>query len=225
MKTKKILILIPIYNEAGVIVSLLKEIKGLGYKNILIVDDGSTDITDILLKKQRVMYIRHIINRGKGAAMRTGMEANKKLDYDIIVTLDGDGQHAPKDISKLVKAITKGSDIALGCRPYKLSNMPLIRIIFNQFANKIIYLFYGISVHDSQSGFRAYSKKALDLISTQSDGYEFDTEILREIKKHRLSYKEVAISAQYTKYSLNKLKKQNVFNGAKMLFRMIISLS
>lgn len=225
MKQKKILIIIPIYNEGEVILSVVNDIKKNGYTNILIVDDGSTDGVFSFLKKQHVMSVRHIINRGKGAAMKTGLEASKLLSADVIVTMDGDGQHFAKDISKLLKKINENYDVVLGHRLYKKGQMPVIRIVFNKLANIITWLLYGVLVEDSQSGFRAYSKKAISLINTQSDGYEFDSEIIREIKKNNLNYAQVAISTKYTKHSQTKFKKQNMLNGIKMLYRMFTSLS
>lgn len=221
---KKILILIPIYNEADIILSVIKDIRRNGYKNIIIVDDGSTDKTFTLLKKQKIVYLRHAINRGKGAAVKTGMISAKLLDADILITIDGDGQHFAKDIPKLVKKINEGYAVVLGNRSYLKGQMPIIRIASNKFANIVTGLLYGAFVKDSQSGFRAYSKKALTLINTRSDGYEFDSEIIREIKINNLSYTQVTIHTHYTKHSLTKLKKQNMFNGIKMLFRMIMSV-
>jgi len=225
MKQKKIVIIIPVFNEQNAILSVIKDVKSHGYKNILIIDDGSSDDTSTLLKSKRVSYLRHIINRGKGAAMKTGFEASKLLLADIIVTMDGDGQHFAKDISKLIKKIELGNDVALGHRSYKKGQMPLIRIIFNKFANLATWVVYGILVEDSQSGFRAYSKNALRQIDTQSDGYEFDSEIIREIKRHKLVFAQVSITTSYTRYSTTKLKKQNILNSAKMLYRMFASLS
>jgi hypothetical protein len=82
---------------------------------------------------------------------------------------------------------------------------------------------YGLWVSDSQSGFRAYSKRALSLIDTKHDRYEFDSEVIREIARNKLKYTEVPIHVRYTQYSMSKLHKQNFVNGLKTLFRLVIS--
>ena len=84
-------------------------------------------------------------------------------------------------------------------------------------------MIYGLWVTDSQSGFRAYSKKAIKLINTQTDRYEYDSEVIREIKRHDLKYIEVPIEVRYTDYSMNKVNKQGIKNGIKTLIKMLIS--
>jgi glycosyltransferase involved in cell wall biosynthesis len=168
------------------------------------------------------LVINHQINRGKGAATKTGLEASKLLTADIVVTLDGDGQHRPSDINKLISPIINGHcDVALGTRLKKKNQMPTHKIMSNYVANFVTWVFFGLWVSDSQSGFRAYSSLALTNISTSADAYDYESEVIREIRKHRLVYKEVPIGVHYTDYSMSKPNKQNTFNGIKTLYKII----
>lgn len=223
---KKIYIVIPAYNEEVVIGGVLKEIKKSGYGNIVVVDDGSTDNTLKEAKKiEGATALRHKINRGKGAATKTGIEAAKLLGADIIVTMDGDGQHDPGDISRLIEPIIQGKkDVVLGTRLKNPDGMPHYKRIQNHVANILTWYLFGLWVTDSQSGFRAYSRKAADLINTKYDRYEYDSEVIREIYTYKLKFKEISIKARYTEYSLSKKNKQDLANGAKTFYKMIWKL-
>lgn len=215
-------IIIPAYNEGKVIGQVLTDIKKQGFKNIIVVDDGSSDSTYQDAKKSGAVVLRHFINRGKGAAVKTGLEAAKVLKAEYIITMDGDGQHESKDLNLIFNELKSGYDVVLGSRFLKQNKMPLPNRVFNYVANILTYFFYGIQVTDSQSGFRGYNSKALNLIETQSEEYEFDTEVLREISKHDLKFKEVPIKVYYTEYSRSKIRKQGFINGIKTLYNIII---
>lgn len=218
-----IYILIPVFNEGEVLEDIIIEIKKEGYKNIIVVDDGSADNTYEVAKRQEIIVLRHSINRGKGAAIKTGFEAAKLLKTEIIITVDGDGQHDPKDIKKIVKKIEEGYDVVLGVRRMKLDSMPLIKIAYNYIANLSTWIIYGFWTCDSQSGLRGYSKKAISVISTKNDRYEYESEVLREIAWHKLKSIEVPINVFYTKYSRSKKQKQSLYNGIGTVLKMIIT--
>ena len=223
MSNKKNYIIIPAYNEGAVIKDVIDEIKSFGYNDIIVVDDGSADNTYSNAKNANVIALQLVINRGKGAAVKTGIEAAKLLKADTVITMDGDGQHNPNDIRKMLNLINKGYDVVLGTRLKNPKGMPWHKILFNYIGNFFTWIIYGLWVTDSQSGFRAYSKKAIQLIDTQTDRYEYDSEVIREIKRHKLKYKEIPIDVRYTEYSMNKLNKQGLVNGIKTLVKMIIS--
>ncbi len=224
MTSKKVFIVIPCYNEEKVIGEVIKDIKKEGWKNIVVVDDGSVDKTSDKAKKEKVFVLKHILNRGKGAAVKTGLEFAKLQNADIVVTIDGDGQNNSKEIKKLVKKVEEGFDVVMGTRFEKKKNkMPLFNRIANKFANIFIFFFYLLMVTDSQSGFRAYSKRALELLNLKMDRYEFDSEVIREIARKKLSYTEVPIDVFYTEYSKSKKQKQNLINGLKTMARIILS--
>jgi len=220
---KKIFIVVPVYNEGAVLRDVVRGIKNAGFENIIIIDDGSDDKTPEI-QKENVFYIRHVLNRGKGAATKTGFEAAKILGADVVVTIDGDGQHYVEDIPKLTKPILEDKfDVVLGMRDFRSKEVPLLKKAYNFVGNFFTWLFYGLWVSDSQSGFRAYSRRALGVIDTKTDRYEYDSEVIREIKKHGLKFKEVPIKVRYTAYSKSKKSKQGFLNGIKTLIKMIIS--
>ncbi len=223
-KDSKIYIIIPAFNEESVIGDVLEEIRNAGYNNIIVVDDGSHDETCRKANSvENVVSLKHFINRGKGAAIKTGIEAAKLLGADIVVTLDGDGQHNPEDIAKMIKLIEDGNDVVLGTRLKNPKGMPKYKILANYIGNFFTWTIYGLWVTDSQSGFRAYSKHAISLIDTRTDRYEYDSEIIREIHRNNLKYIETPIEVRYTEYSMNKQNKMNLKNGIKTLLKMIIS--
>lgn len=226
MNSTKIFIVIPAYNEEVVIQDVIKEVQGAGYKNIVVIDDGSTDNTQI---KARELIgrnaLRHKINRGKGCAIKTGIEAVKLLGADIIVTMDGDGQHDPTDIEKLIISIEKEKmDVVLGTRLLNSKGMPFWKIIANHFGNFYTWLLFGLWVTDSQSGFRAYSRHAAEVINTKGDRYEYDSEVIHEIYMYKLKFKEIPIVVRYTKYSMGKIHKVGLINGFKILYKMVWNL-
>lgn len=215
-------IVIPAYNESEVIEDVIDEIRRSGYSHIIVVDDGSKDDTQKRAQRAGVIALRQRLNRGKGAATKTGIEAAKLLGADIIVTLDGDGQHDPHDIPALIRPILQNRfDVVLGSRLINPKGMPKYKIIHNKISNLLVWYFYGLYVTDSQSGFRAYSRHAAEVINTSTDRYEYDSEVIREIYRYKLRYTEVPIAVRYTDYSTGKLHKQNLWNGIKTLYRMI----
>ncbi|WP_163339180.1 glycosyltransferase family 2 protein [Desulfopila sp. IMCC35008] len=219
---KNIFIVIPVFNEASVVAAVIKGLREKGYKNIIVIDDGSSDTTFAQARSNGVIALRHKINRGKGAAVKTGVAAACLLGADVVVTMDGDGQHCPDDIESLVQPICcDGIDVVLGTRLLKVEGMPLFKILANQFGNFVTWLFYGIKVSDSQSGFRAYSRFAASKIDTRADKYEYDSKVIREINHNRLSFVEVPIKVVYTDYSQGKPQKQGFVNGIKTLVRMV----
>ncbi|MFN4212976.1 MAG: glycosyltransferase family 2 protein, partial [Microgenomates group bacterium] len=109
-------LLLPAYNEGEVIGQVIAAVKKEGFEKIIVVDDGSTDDTCQKAKNAGAIVLRHIINRGKGAAVKSGIEYAKLKKASIVVTIDSDGQHNPKDIKKLVEKIREGYDVVLGSR-------------------------------------------------------------------------------------------------------------
>lgn len=217
-----VFVVIPAYNESKVIKNMVQRVFEAVYKNVIVVDDGSTDQT---LKKAReagALAFRHRINRGKGAATKTGIELAKKAGADVIVTLDGDGQHEPKDIPTLIEPILNDRcDVVLGSRFVEAQDIPILKRFYNRAANLLTTLLYGIRVSDSQSGFRAYSRYAADLINTKGDKYEFESEVIHEITRHSLRYEERPITVYYTEYSQSKPMRQTFIRGVQTVYKML----
>ena len=208
----KLAIVIPAYNEGGaiedVLTSLPKKIAGIDKIISIVIDDGSSDNTYSLAKKNATYAIKHVVNMGVGAATTTGFEAAKKLKTDIVVTIDADGQHNPEDIARLTKPIIEGkADVVIGTRMLNSKGMPALKVFGNWCMNLLTFLVYHKWSTDSQSGMRAYSKKALSKISLHSIGFEVCSEIIGEAKRTKLKLAEVPIKVIYSEYS--KVKGQN----------------
>jgi|AntAceMinimDraft_10_1070366.scaffolds.fasta_scaffold22630_4 glycosyltransferase involved in cell wall biosynthesis len=220
---KKIFLVIPVFNEVRIIKEVIAEIKKAGYYHLVIVDDGSKDGTYQAIEGiPCVTALRHKFNCGKGASVKTGIEAALMLGADIIVTLDGDGQHDPLDIKKLICPIERDNfDVVLGSRLINPKGMPKSRLLFNKFGNFYTWVMYGLKVNDSQSGFRAYSRPIASRINPQANRYDFDSEIIKEISFRELRFKEVPIKVRYTKYSMGKQQKQGLKNGVKTALRIL----
>jgi len=223
----KLLIVIPAYNEAIAIGAVLKKIpkKINGIKSIetVVVNDGSNDNTAEVSRKGKATVIDHLLNMGVGAATITGIEYAKRNGADIVVTMDADGQHNPADIEKLVKPIIGDkSDIVIGSRTKcigKSCDMPWVKKAGNQLMNGMTFIFYRKWISDTQSGYKAISKKALTVIRLSLSGYEICSEIIGEASKRKLRIKEVPVQAIYTEYS--KRKGQSILNAINIFIRLV----
>lgn len=215
------IVVIPAYNEGRVIQSVVKSVRELGYQ-VIAVDDGSKDNTLAEAEAGGAICVKHRLNRGKGAATKTGIEGAKLLKPRVIVTMDGDGQHSPNDIQTLIDPLLSNRcDVVLGTRPLIAGIMPRHRVIANHLGNFVTWAVHGLWVADSQSGFRAFSLTAAEVINTTSDRYEYESEVIREIRRHRLRYLEVPISVRYTQYDMTKQNRQNTLNGIKTVYKML----
>jgi glycosyltransferase involved in cell wall biosynthesis len=219
---EKIVVVIPAYNEAKAVGQVLsaipQEIDGMDV-TALVVDDGSKDGTADVARRHGAHVVRHVINLGVGAGTRTGLMAAKALDANIIVTIDADGQHDPGEIRNLVRClIDNGFDVVIGSRLLQPVGMPLSRLAANLLLNALTFVAYGKVVSDSQSGFKAFSRTALDKMELKSAGYEICSEIIGEIVRNDLSYKSLPIKAVYTNYS--KAKGQHFLNGVNLILQL-----
>lgn len=226
-KYVKALIIIPAFNESAVIYKVLKslpkKIDGISHIDIVLIDDGSTDKTVLESQRAQVKVVSHIINRGLGAAIKTGLEIAKRKKADIAITFDGDGQHNPEDIQKMaVLIISKKADLVIGSRFKEKQSVPFDRQVINWLANIATFALYGARSTDSQSGLRAFSKKAINLIDFNADRMEFSSEILLEAKRNDLKVVEVPVDAIYTAYSREKGQKN--INAIFVFIRLLIRL-
>jgi glycosyltransferase involved in cell wall biosynthesis len=220
----KLAIVIPAYNEekaiGQVLLSLPKKIPGVKEIVSIVIDDGSFDFTYEKSLEQASYSLKHVVNLGQGAAFQTGFHYAKKINSDIVVTIDGDGQHNPKNIENLVKMILETkADIVSGSRMMNTKGMPSLRIIGNFFMNVVTFLFYGIWVSDSQTGMRAFSKKAIRKMNLYSLGHEVCSEIVGEAKRQKLKFIEMPIDTIYTEYS--KSKGQSMLNAMNIFTKLL----
>jgi glycosyltransferase involved in cell wall biosynthesis len=174
----KPLILIPAFNSGEFLAKLLPDVKN-HVSDILVVDDGSTDATSTIAEESNVGAIRHAANLGKGAALKTGFKYALDNDYDIVITLDSDGQHKPQYIPAFLRAYANGgSDLIIGSRIHDKADMPLPRRFSNWTTSHLLSLLIQIKIEDLQSGFRLYSRKLLRSMTLESDHFELETEIV-----------------------------------------------
>ncbi|SHO42818.1 Glycosyltransferase, group 2 family protein [Nitrosotalea sinensis] len=188
---------IPAFNEEKVIGNLIK--KMLSYVDeVVVCDDGSSDQTSKEAEKAGAVVIKHQHNEGKGAALKSLFQYARKNDADIAITIDGDGQFLPEETPKLIKPIQdKNSDIVIGYRFDDESDMPSYRKVGNKMLDKITNLASELPFRDTQSGFRAYSKKALNSINFLTDGFGADSEILIDASKKGLKISEEKVTVIY----------------------------
>jgi len=191
--------------------------------DVVVVNDGSGDNTQFEAERAGFSTVNHAINRGLGAAIKTGIEYAKEKKADIMVTFDGDGQHDPSDIEKIIWPVfQKKADLVIGSRFKKSKNVPLDRFFLNWFANFITLLLYGVVTTDSQSGLRTFSKKALNVVDFKGERMDFSSEILLEAKRNNLKIAEVPIKAIYTEYSRKKGQKN--LNAIPTFSRFLVRL-
>ena len=221
MTNKDVFVVIAAYNEEKKISGVIKGLKSNGYKSIVIVDDGSKDKTFKIISKQNIYALKHFINRGQGASLKTGIDFAIKKGAKYIVTFDADGQHNPKEIERLLKPVASDRfDVALGSRFLrKESNTPWIRRVVLKMGAFFIWVMYGIKLTDSHNGFRVFSRNAAMKIQITSDRMEHASQIVEEIHKKKLKYKEVPVTITYSDYS--KAKGQSGWNSIRIAFRML----
>ncbi len=215
MSQNNVWVVIPAYNEAKNIASVLKKAKKLPY-NLLVIDDGSKDNTLDLVKKQNVRVISHIVNLGKGAALKTGCDYAFVHGATDIVVLDGDGQHDPAQVPDFLKQL-ENNDIVLGARKFD-KEMPPIQKLGNVFLNKVTEVLYRISISDTQSGFRAFTAQAYRKIRWSATDYAMETEMVAKAGRERLKYKEIPIPTIYK----DRYKGTTVIDGIKIFAQMVM---
>jgi glycosyltransferase involved in cell wall biosynthesis len=220
----KVWIVIAAYNEEKSISRVIHNLKSQGYRNVIVIDDGSTDKTPDEAKSAGAKVIVHDANQGQGAALRTGINYALKMGADYIVTFDADGQHKVSDIPALLVPLKTGKyDISLGSRFLKGSQtkVPLTRKMFLKGGALLMFLFYNVKVTDSHNGFRALTRKAAQKIKITCNRMEHASEIIDEIGHHKLRYKEVPVTIKYTEYS--KTKGQSSWNAFRIFYKMLIN--
>jgi len=221
-KLEKIIAAMPCFNEERCIGSVV--LKAKKYVNsVIVIDDGSTDATAEVAAAAGAEVYQHGQNRGYGAAIRSALEKGRQLGADILVILDGDGQHDPKDIPSLVKPIVSGeADVVIGSRFLgEGQRPPLYRRMGQRVLTAVTNLGSGQKVSDSQSGFRAYSPKALSALNLTEEGMSVSSEIQFAIRKSGLKIQEVPINVSY----VDKARRNPVGHGMGVLSRVLVLFS
>lgn len=170
-------IVVPAYQAATTIGTVVSGVIQFGTTGIIVVDDGSTDATADAARTAGASVLSHQANRGKGAALRTGIAHALVQGAQTIATLDADGQHDVKVLPRLIEALST-ADIVIGSRSREGSAMPAHRRFTNRASAAAVSHIVGVPIPDAQSGFRVFRRAVAELVKPNGDGYEFETEFL-----------------------------------------------
>jgi len=207
-------VIIPAKNEQKRISPVIRKVKKY-VGNIIVVDDGSTDETSAVAKKEGTIVLRHIVNLGKGAALKTGSDYAVKEGAKKLVFIDSDGQHQPEEIPNFLKKLDN-ADIVFGSRSLD-ARMPAVFRFGNWFINQVSNILFGINLSDTQSGYRAMTAQAYKKIRWMSTSYSVESEMIANAGKKKLKYAEIPIKTIYAE----KYKGTTVFDGVKIVLNMI----
>lgn len=211
-------VVVPAYNEEKQIGRVISGLFEHGMQNIVVVDDGSSDNTSGAAKSAGAVVLTHEVNRGQGAALQTGNEYALASGASLVVHFDADGQFNPADIKTAVEALRKQNiDVLLGSRfldgrsqiPWtkKYIVLPIARLI-NRF-------FTGLKLTDVHNGFRILTRRALEKINISQDRMAHNSEIIKQIKSHNLSFAEHPVQVSYFEYG------QGVGGGFKIILEIL----
>lgn len=215
-----VIAVIPAYNEGSRIAAVVKHVQSY-VDDVVVVDDGSADKTAQLAASAGARVVRHIENGGAGAATMTGIEAARRMGAKIVITIDADEQHDPKDIPALLQPIhEERADIVFANRFGQRNNIPTIRRVFNGIGNVVTLVATGKWVSDSQCGFKVFGPRALKEVNLRMSGFEFCTEIVRESVQHKWRIAQVPVKVLYSEYTLQ--KGQSFANGVRTAFKILL---
>ncbi len=218
--------IVPVYNEAlGVVRATLGALRALGH-DILLVDDGSSDPLPDLISDLATTVVRHAVNLGQGAALQTGMEYARRRGYGYVVHFDADGQHPAQAVGALLEELTRGeADIVFGSRFLVAENrasIPVVRrgvLILGRLFNG---LSTGVWMTDAHIGLRAMNRRAVQRISLRENRMAYATELLWQLRRHGLRWKEVPVAVVYTPYS--RRKGQSSWNALRIATDVLLRL-
>jgi glycosyltransferase involved in cell wall biosynthesis len=191
---------------------------------IVVVDDGSSEeLRTQFAGHSQIFYIRHKVNLGQGAALQTGIDFALKQGASWFITFDADGQHSAKDIPALLAPLfMEQADIVLASRflTNGSHNAPVIKRLILKAGCWINYMFTGLYLSDAHNGLRAMNRVAAHSIRITENRMAHATEIVAQIKKQHLRYREVGATVLYTPYSKN--KGQSSLNSLKIFFDLVL---
>ncbi|MCX6782086.1 MAG: glycosyltransferase family 2 protein [Candidatus Magasanikbacteria bacterium] len=215
-----IVVVVPAYNEEKKIGRVVRGLFEHGYEKVVVVDDGSSDETGKLAAEAGALVVCHALNRGQGAALRTGNQFALRIGAEIIVHFDADGQFNPSDIAGAVRLMREKSlDAVLGSRFLdERSRIPwLKKYLILPFARIVNRLITGIWLTDAHNGFRVLSRAAAEKLVIHQDGMAHNSEIVSKIGKNKMKFQEIPVEVVYHEYG------QGIRGGLKVLTDIFIS--
>ena len=214
MKINNLWAIIPAHNEEKNIIQIANKTKKYA-DSVVVVDDGSMDTTARLAEKSGAIVLHHVINLGKGAALKTGCDYAFSKGAKYIVALDADAQHNPDDIPRFAEKLEK-YDIVFSYRKYS-RQMPIILRFGNWFISEAASMLYNVDLNDTQSGFRAFSKATYKKIRWNAADYSMESEMISRAGKQKLKYVQIPIETIYS----DKYKGTTVIDGMKIVLNMM----
>lgn len=198
-------VVIAAFNEVASIEPVAREVRAI-FPNVVVVDDGSTDGTFDAARRAAKYVLRHVINRGQGAALQTGIEFALRHGARFILTFDADGQHRVEDIPAMLEPIWRGEcEITLGSRFLgQTVNIPSTRRAILRLAVLFTKIVNRVKLTDAHNGLRAFSRRAAKTIHITMDRMAHASELIDQIRLSGLPFREVPVEIRYTVYSLAK---------------------
>lgn len=216
---KRFCVIIPAYQEAARIGPVVRAFRRY-CSNVIVVDDGSIDVTAEEARAAGAIVIRHEQNRGKGAAVRTGVEYARQHGFEFVITADGDGQHDAEDVPRFVELfLSTGAPVIVGNRMENPSGMPLIRRLTNRYMSWLLSRKMGRRVPDTQCGYRLYRTDVIASLPAESGRFAAESEVLMALADRGIPIAAVPIRVIYRdeKSKINPLK--DTIRFFKMLHR------
>lgn len=207
------------FNEGPMIVEVVRRVSALA--NVVVVDDGSSDDTGARALDAGAHVVTHLVNRGQGAALQTGLEYGLSQGAEFLITFDADGQHDSDEAMAMIEVCRSRSiDIVLGSRFLgRTVNMPLSRRLTLKAAVLFTRLSMGLNLTDAHNGLRVFTRHSAEEIRITQDRMAHASEILSEIGRKRISFVEYPVTITYSDYSL--AKGQKISNSIRILEDMI----
>jgi glycosyltransferase involved in cell wall biosynthesis len=222
MERPSLAIVIPARNEAprlpAVLDMLPSSIPGVGRIQVIVVDDGSSDGTGVGARSKGAIVVRHPVNLGKGAALRTGCEAALRLGAEVIVAMDADGQHQAADLPRILEPLVAGEiDIVLTYREPSARTMPAVLKFGNAALSGLVRILFGVAIRDSQCGLRAFAARAYPRLRWEARDYSVESEMLVRMARNHLRFVEVPIATVYA----DRYKGTQPIDGVRILGQLL----
>lgn len=174
----KVAVVIPAYNAAPTVGELLSQVsKYVSNEDIFVIDDGSTDETELVARDLGVWLLRHSKKKGKGVSLRDGCKKAVELNYEMIITMDSDLQHDPAEIPAFIEAASR-LDMVIGKRTISTREMPFHRFLSNSLTSRLMSSRTGANIEDSQCGYRLYRTRVLRAIDSHYRHFDYESDML-----------------------------------------------
>ncbi len=224
----EVFIIIPVYNEQDKVIEVIKKLQDDFKYKIVSINDGSKDKSlERLIAQPNIFVLNHILNRGQGAAIRTGQEFALLMGAEYIVHFDSDGQHSNEDIPKMLNELLKKDvDLVLGSRfiGERLTKIPKNKKVILKLGIMFTWFLSGIKLTDTHNGFRVMNRKAAEVLLFNMDRYQHASEVYEILSDNQdLRFSEYPVTIKYDSYSLSKGRGQKVSNSIHMGIDLLLN--